>query len=205
MSAQIVEVNAGASTVYQAEGASVTLHFPQSAMTFGGGFSNGHFRLGASDEFSFHGWNVTAGDNFLSLSTASAGLAIPTRGVSITRRGRKLCDGEIPIRRRPALFGYGAPCTPETTLTVFLGGTGDAFQNPFFSAGSTTHFGAGLNYERHYQSGLTLSALLIAAPLRNTALAGFDWKCHGLKIQAGGGLLQDAPYANAQITYQARQ
>lgn len=203
-SAQVVELNGGASSLYGAEGASATFHFPQSTTTFGGGFANGHFRFGSSEGFGFHGWDITAGDSFLGFASSGAGLAVPARGFAATRRKLPICNRQpIPAARwsRPPIWGV-IPCTPETKLTVFVGGTGPAFQNPFFSAASTTHFGMGLDYERHYQSGLTLSALTIFAGAQHTALGGFDWKGHSLKLSAGGGLLQSSPYWNAEADYQ---
>jgi hypothetical protein len=179
-SAQVIQLDGGSSSLYQAAGAGVKLYFPNSTLSFSGGVANGHIELGASDSFLFHDWTVTAGDSFQSFSATSSGVSVPLRGLAVTRH------------------------TPQTKLSVFAGGTGNAFQNPFFSAGSTTHFGAGLDYERRYRAGLTLSALAVAAPLRNTALAGLDWKGHSFKFSAGGGLLQNAPYVNASLAYQAR-
>jgi hypothetical protein len=203
-SAQIVEINGGSSSLYGASGAGVTLHFPDSTLSTSGGISNGHFRLGAAESFRFLGYDITAGDFFSGFSAAGSSVAVPERGFAVSRRKLPVCFKQpIPAARwtHSPLWGV-VPCSPETKLTFFVGGTGDAFQNPFFSSASMTHFGAGVDYERIYRSGLTLSTLVIVAPLRNTALAGLEWKRQSLRLQAGGGLLQDSPYWNAQADYQ---
>lgn len=196
---QVVEISAGTSTLFEATGASATLHFANSESYLGLGVAGGHLHEGFDEKFGFDGWDVTAGDSFLGFTAAGSGLSIPTRGVSFSRHPDPACS-HVPAGRRSRILDALTPCA-STKITLFAGGTGAAYQDPFFSAATITHLSAGVFWNRQFRA-FTLSTLDVLAGNSHTALGGLGAHWHGFKLSAGGGLLQSAPYWNADASYQ---
>src|ERR1700722_11162630 len=106
--AQVVEVKGGDSTMFDAAGGNVILHFPNSTETFGAGIADGRLHLGISSSFDSRQWSFTAGDAYLGFAVGT-GLAVPVRGLTAVRKWKK------------------------QKLTVFTGAVGQFYSFPYFS------------------------------------------------------------------------
>jgi hypothetical protein len=171
--AQIIEVNGGTSTLYEASGAAVTVHLPQSTAYLSAGISGGHFGVGFAESRQYHGWDTTLGDKTFSGSAGGAGVGIVVRGVSMSRHG----------------------------LTLFAGGTGPSYSAPYYSAASTQHIGAGLFYEHKFR-GLEFSSLSATVGSQRTSVESLGYHWRVLRLSGAGGVLQNSRYLNASLDFQ---
>jgi hypothetical protein len=174
--AQVVELRGGDSTMFDAGGGSVVLHFPNSTETFGAGIASGQFHYGISSAFDWHQWHLTTGDNYLSLAVGT-GLAVPLRGLTVERKWKK------------------------QTLTLFTGAAGQIYSFPFFSATSVNHFGTGILYQRQLPRGLDFSTMGVVVGSQYTAIGALHYVWKGLDASGAAGLLQSQPFANGTIFY----
>ncbi len=174
--AQVVELKGGDSTMFDAGGGSVVLHFPNSTETFGAGIASGQFHYGISSAFDWHQWHLTAGDNYLSLAVGT-GLAVPLRGLTVERKWKK------------------------QTLTLFTGAAGQIYSFPYFSVTSVDHFGTGILYQRQLPRGLDFSTMGVVVGSQYTAIGALHYLRKGLDASGAAGLLQSQPFANGSIFY----
>jgi hypothetical protein len=174
--AQVVELKGGDSTMFDAGGGSVVLHFPNSTETIGVGIADGQLHFGVSSSFDWHQWHLTAGDDYLGL-TVGTGLAVPLRGLTVERKWKK------------------------QTLTVFAGAAGQFYSFPYFSATSVGHFGAGIVYQRKLPRGLDFSTMGVVVGSQYTAIGALHYVWKGLDASGAAGLLQSQPFANGSIFY----
>lgn len=174
--AQTIGVEAGASTLFNASGGAVTLYGSSTNTTLGVGLAQGHLVAGASTEFLLHGFDVTAGDKSIFLSTQQVGLSASVRGINATRT------------------------RDRDSLSIFAGAVGDAYSTPYFSAETTNGYGVGVMYTRKFHSAnlTTVEAWTHGKP---TALEGADLHWRGLELKATAGLLERRQYFIAQGTY----
>lgn len=200
--AQVVEVNGGASTLYNAAGASATFHFPQSSLSAGLGYAGGRAAFGLTDDRTWRGWDVGLGDKFF---TSSVGLGFVERGVAFTRTSQGDSCHAAP-GARPPVYGVGAmPCWKHTSkLTFFVGATGPAYSTPFFAAAISQHFGAGISYDLTAGGFHFVGVAALAGP-QHTAVASGEYRKRVFRLAGAGGLLQGARYWNAQADYQGRR
>ncbi len=174
--AQVVEVKGGDSSMFDAGGGSVVLHFPNSTETFGAGIADGQLHYGASSSFDWHQWKMTAGDDYLGL-TVGTGLAVSLRGLTAERQWKK------------------------QKLTVFAGATGQFYSFPYFSATSVNHSGTGILYQRTLPRGLDFSTMGVIVGSQYTALGALHYHWKGLEASGAAGLLQSQPFGNGNICY----
>jgi len=174
--AQVIELKGGDSTMFDAGGGSVVLHFPNSTETFGAGIAAGQFHYGISSAFDLHQWHLTAGDNYLGI-TAGTGLAVPLRGLTAERKWKK------------------------QALTLFTGAAGQIYSFPYFSATSVDHFGMGILYQRTLPHGLDFSTIGVIVGSQYTAIGALHYVWKGLDASGSAGLLQSQPFGNGSILY----
>jgi hypothetical protein len=177
-SAQVVELQAGTSTLLNASGAGANIYLPNSTATIGAGIVDGRFAFGASDTFSFHGYQITAGDSSFAFSAGTAGgLGIATRGLEIARR------------------------SPDSDVAAFVGATGLGYSLPFFSAIQPAHVGAGIYWSHRTRRHFQFSAL--SAFSGNQKTAAFSTGASWAKFQfaAAAGMLAGQKTATGQATY----
>jgi hypothetical protein len=174
--AQTIQVAGGASTLFGAEGGSVTLYTADTNSTFGVGVSNGRLVAGANSEFLFHGWGTTVGDKQIFLATQQLGLSTVMRGVEAQRK------------------------SDTHTLSVFVGAVGQSYSAPFFSGMTAKEFGAGVNYARKF-SHFDLSTVEALTGGKATALEGVVFHWRGLNLQGTAGVLESKKYLIGQGTW----
>jgi len=167
--AQTINVQVGASTLFNAEGGSITLYTANTNETIGLGVSNGRIVAGANSEFISRGWDITAGDKNVFLATQQLGLSTTLRGLQAQHK------------------------TANSTLTVFSGLVGDAYSTPFFSGAEAHAFGTGFQFTRKFHNA-DLSSVVAYTNGKPTILQGAVWHWRGLELQSTGGLLERRAY-----------
>jgi hypothetical protein len=174
--AQFIELKGGDSSLFDAGGGGVVLHFPNTTETFGAGIAGGHLQFGASSAFDWNQWHLTAGDDYLGL-TVGTGLAVPLRGLTGERKWKK------------------------QTLTVFSGAAGQFYSFPYFSATSVNHFGTGVLYQSKLPHGLEFSTMAVHVGSQYTAIGALHYLWKELDASGAVGLLQSQPFGNGSISY----
>src|SRR5712692_4847265 len=99
----VVQLQGGGSS-FEGNGGGITLFGRNSETHFSAGVLNGRFAYGASEEFEFHGWDVTGGDKQFALTSGQMYLSTPVRGVSAFRRRPFACKDIVKTTGR--LLGY---------------------------------------------------------------------------------------------------
>ena len=178
VSAQVLQLSAGRSTLLGGTGGEITAFFPESALSASAGFANGHFVLGASDTFKFHGLEITAGDKTFGYSFDGAGLGVTTRGLFVQRKAR------------------------HNTFVVFVGSTGIGYATPFMVTAEDQHIGAGFFLQRQFANGLLLSSLAMIDGGKHTVVQGLSYQGHNHRLAGSGGLLQNQKYFSGEADYQ---
>jgi len=123
---QTIQVAGGASSLFNAEGGSMTLYTQGRESTLGVGISNGRLVAGANTKFIFHQWDVTAGDKQLFLATQQLGLSTVMRGIEAQRKSDK------------------------SSFVLFVGAVGQSYSAPFFSGATAKRFGTGFQYTKKF-------------------------------------------------------
>lgn len=168
--AQTIGVQAGASTLFGAEGASATIYTANTNSTFGVGLSNGRLVASATTEFLYRGgWDVSLGDRNIFLSTEQLGLSSTVRGLEADRKRN------------------------NSDLAFFAGAVGQSYSTPWFSGERTDSVGAGLLYSRTFSS-VKLTTIEAWSHGRLTALEGGAWHWRGLEAKGTAGLLERRAY-----------
>lgn len=175
--AQVLELQAGDSSLLNAAGGRVLAYLPNETVTVSAGVLNGQVVYGASVETLFRGWDVKAGDNPLGISIPGAGLYAPIRGLTGTR------------------------ATKRYVVTIFSGATGDYFSPGFLQSMKARHFGAGAFVQRKFDSA-NLYALGSTEGSLRTALAGADWRSRKLAVNGASGLLENRQFVFGQAAFQ---
>ena len=80
---QVFDLSAGASTLYQAEGASVAIHGANSETSVGAGLINHHLAVGASSTTRVRGGRLTTGQQQLSMEASTVLLGCPPQKVEL--------------------------------------------------------------------------------------------------------------------------
>src|SRR5260370_317449 len=194
---ETIGLQGGASSLFNAQGGSVTLFTQNMNETLGVGVSNGRLVAGASSEFLSHGWDLTVGDKQLFLTTQQLGLSTVMRGVEAHRKNDK------------------------STLAVFVGAVGQSYSAPFFSGATAKEFGTGFQYTRKFEPNNRKTACRgFGCPTRSgtfelstvgaytngklTALEGATYRWKGLVLQGTAGLLEKRSYFIGQATERFR-
>ena len=168
LNAQVIQVQAGSSSIYNATGGSLNLFFPNSEMSFGAGIAQGKLAAGAADQFEFHSCQITAGDKQLFFSGEGTGIALATRGL-YTQCKRK-----------------------KNKLAVFLSSCGATYSAPFYSALRTQHFCIGYDYHREILPSLEISSFAVSEG-STTAIESARWHWKYVLLAGGAGLLNSQP------------
>jgi hypothetical protein len=176
-SAQVLQLDAGASTLYNASGATATLYTPNSTITAGVGYSNGHVILNASDTWLFRGATVTVGDKQFGFSFDGVGLGLAVKGLSFTKQ------------------------TDSTTVTAFAGLTGAGIATPYITAVRAQNAGAGF-FIVHKFHGAKLYSLEALDGGKYTAAQGITYQYgRTLGLAASGGVLNGTGFFNGAVSY----
>lgn len=174
--AQTIGLQGGASSLFNAEGGSVTLYTADTNSTLGIGVSNGRLVAGANTEFLYRGWDVTAGDKSIFLTTQQLGLSSVVRGFEAHRR------------------------SGDSTLAVFGGAVGQAYSTPYFSGVTAKQFGSGVMFT-HKLAHWDLSTVEAWTSGKATALEGASFHWRGFQLQGTAGLLEGRKYLISQSTW----
>src|SRR5215469_5162977 len=154
-SAQVFRVEAGGSTLLNAEGGSIAFKAPNYDGSIGAGLFNGKFEFGAESRYQYRGYTLLSGDEsvpfFLPTDLFDASHYFSARGLGVTRADE---------RERFYAFA-GATATPL--------GTG------FFNAASSDRPAAIFFYERKLPRRIKLFSRQIVSD-RQTSLQGVEWK-----------------------------
>lgn len=170
---QVLNLQAGSSTLYGGTGGGVTAYLPGATVYAGAGFANGQFTFGVSDSFLYKGFAVTAGDKTFGYGD----LSLSVRGLSVQR------------------------VTATQTLAAFAGFTGTANSLPFFQATRARRGGAGIYYKRIF-GNFQLSALAaLDGVQRRTALATATYHGRRFGFYATGGTLAGLHFLNGSAMY----
>jgi hypothetical protein len=84
--AQVVQVNGGDSTLFNATGAGATLYTPHGETQLGAGLLNGHFNVGFAERFREDDWDVALGDSTFNANVGNSGIFTSVRGITISRK-----------------------------------------------------------------------------------------------------------------------
>ena len=191
---QVIGVQGGVSSLFNAEGGSLTLYTQDTNDTFGIGLVNNRLVAGANSEFVFHGWETKVGDGGIFLSTQQLGLSTVLRGIQTKRKYK------------------------DSELTVFTGLVGQSYSAPFFSGVTAKRFGTGFQYSRKFdfQNNRRTACRGVGCPIRSgslefstvgaytngrmTALEGATYHWRTLVLQGTSGLLEGRKYLIGQAT-----
>lgn len=178
--AQVLQLDAGSSSLYNGSGATGTLFLPDSTITSGISYGAGHLEIAASDTFTWHGNLVTVGDKQLGFSSPGVGIGLSTIGVSFEHK-----------------FG------PDSSVAGFVGAAGFGYVTPFAQAVRFQDMrpAAGLFFKRKWR-GAKLYSLEIQNGNKWTAAQGVDYQWRqNFRVTGSGGILNGQPYISGAITW----
>lgn len=172
--AQIFRVQAGESTLLNAEGGSVEFKAPDYDGSVGLGYLNNRFQFGAETRYQFHGYTLLGGDENIPFT-------LPT----------DIFDSSHYFSAR----GAGATRKFENSRFYAFAGTTSTWVGTGFFSGATSDRPAGIFfYERKLNSNLTLFSREIVSNTQ-TALEGVEWKPRKwLKTALTGGIGSNQGY-----------
>jgi hypothetical protein len=173
--AQVFRVDGGASSLLNADGASVTMFTTNNEASIGAGISDGHFTVGASDKFQYRGLDVIAGDYNVSLTTESAGLSLPTRGLFVGKKSKR------------------------TEWHVFTAACGRMYSAPYFEGTSARQFCAGYAW-KFTTTRFELSSVA-AYDAKFSALESAVYHWQGLKLSGTVGEVNGSRLLNGIADY----
>jgi hypothetical protein len=171
--AQTLDVRAGASSLLQADGGSVTAYFPSTRLDLGAGFDGGHFVYGATMRRDWRGWDAALGD----VPFQSNGLAFATRGLTMRKQ------------------------TNTRTIIFFVGAAGDLQSAQYFQATQAHNFGAGFAFTQKFGDALEFSSTEVIHGGRKTVTQTLAYQSRRLQAAGGGGLLENQLYYFGQGAY----
>lgn len=175
--AQVVQAQAGASSLFNATGGSVNLFFPNSELSFGVGVSGGKLVAGASDQFDFHSWEVTAGDRQLFFSGEGTGLTLATRGLYAQRKRK------------------------HDKLALFASSCGQTYSAPYFAGLRTNRACFGYDYHRAILPALEFDSFAVYEG-RITAIESARWHWRRIVLAGSGGALNSSVFLNGSAAVQ---
>jgi hypothetical protein len=190
--AQVFEMRAGDSTLFDAQGASVRMYGNDVTAEVGAGMVGGHFVIGANEKQSFHGMQLTAGDLSVPFSMPTdwfPSFSFYGRGVSLSKElgNWPSACGTVKPAGHQGLAGWIGECH-KSKLLVFVGETTDTRILPFF--GGTLRGEkptALLFYTREIASHLEFDSYEIAGS-RLTAIQSLSYGLRDLSFAASAGL-----------------
>ena len=183
----VVQLEAGASN-FIGNGGGAVLYGKNGETHLSAGVINGRFVYSASEEFAFHGWDVTAGDSQFTVTGGQFSLNTPIRGVSLVRKNIacKQVKKEGPI-------GYvGQRCHPDQ-LSIFVGAVGELYSSPYFFGINRTHLGAGFGYKRELTRHISVGTIQAIAGSKRTSLEEAGYKTNHFELHGQAGWLENNP------------
>ena len=172
---QIINLQGGDSTLFNAVGGSAVLYFPGSELSAGLGLYDGKLVASAADQFSFRGWDIRSGDSTVSFTTEGAGLGLSERGIFVQKIGKK------------------------SSVAIFMGACGSQFGSPFFLGLRATKYCLGYSYKRMLLPSLTMGSFAVSEG-KNSAIESLHWTKSFLVLSAAAGVLNDDPFLNFSAT-----
>jgi hypothetical protein len=206
--AQVVEVGAVDSTLFNAQGGSLRMYLPKSESMFSFGLIDNRPVFGVSQATTIHDVDVVAGDQFLSAPLSadflSGGYGFASRGVSIHHQRERECNNVPKPAARGGPSGYtGVHCSGHD-LFAFIGRSAVSYGLPQLSTTDASR-GAWLGlfrYERSLGPKLTFSTLEVHTEKASTAIQSLAWQVRpDLRIAVSGGVGANAPYASAAMDF----
>ena len=177
---QGLEVQAGASSLFQADGIQVLWNQGNTTAEADAGTVQGHFQFGAGVHLLRGKCDWWFGDRQLYLSTASIGVSSALRGVAGT---------------------CGDP--KHRTVTFFTGATGLAHSTPFYNSTAADHFGAGVLFTQIVDR-FKFTAVAADDGSRRKFLEGVQFTDNAVRLEETGGFVNDAGYLEGQGTYRRK-
>lgn len=179
--AQVLQLQGGSSSLLGANGGSLELHTGSSTGRFDVGTLD-RPEIGFSYTRSFHGWDVTAGDQGIPF-------VLPTdlfnRSYYFLGRGLRL---------------QNAPNSPNRML-VYAGTTSQGFKTPFLNVARSER-GVGLIFYRRQLSPTKRFYSYNIFSSRQTSLQGLEWTPHeGLKLATTAGIGDNQRYWAGSLDY----
>ncbi len=180
--AQIIQIEGGGSTLFDAQGGAVTIQNENSRMVIGAGLVGGQFGYGVSASFRRGDYTFLVGDNPIPVN-------LPT----------DVFDNVHYFMAR----GAGVSTTKMGWhMLAFAGATAEGLSTPFFPA-SKTDAGAGVIYlDRSLTEKLHFYSVNIVSQ-KQTSIQGVDWKLRDwMTLAAAAGVGSNQPYAGTSLTIQ---
>lgn len=178
-SAQVIEVNAGSSTLGRSmTGVTVSSFLPNSTTTLSGGVQDGRIALGASHSFDIGKTEMTVGTQQLLQSVDGAGVSVTGVGVSATKTDQ----------------------THENAIGLFAGTVGVGVFMPYIRTATPQHLGGGL-FVRHHWKRLHVGALALDEGSLRTGVGSLSWNSRRVTATAVGGVLNNRDYFSGNGSY----
>jgi hypothetical protein len=180
--AQVFKVEAGSSTLFDAQGGSLEFRSGDYSGDIGAGLVNGEFHYGASVERKLFGTTVKVGDDQVRLQLPTdvfdSSHYFLVRGIGLSRS------------------------SDENKVFVFAGATSQGFSTPFFSASGRDDAMGALFYETHLSQRLRFISHNVFAQ-RQTSLQSLEWSMRdGLTTAVSVGTGNNARYAATSVAVQ---
>ena len=177
---QTIELQGGASSLYQAQGGGIVLYEPGFTTTASAGIFQGRLVGSAATQFALNGWTIDAGDKQIFFNSGAAGISAANRGVLISRKRK------------------------NSEVAFFAGAVGRASTVPFFAGLAAKHFGAGFTFTHAFGRGLSYGTIQATAGNLHTSMQDIAWRWRALKLSESAGLLENKSFANGQALIKFR-
>lgn len=184
LTGQVFEVNGGASSLYQAQGGSLSMRAPSYRASLGVGTVAGRFVGGANLTKVAGRSTWIAGDDYIHF-------VLPT----------DIFDTSHYVIAQ----GAGVMTTlKNTSLMAFAGATSTGFNSPLFEAARAENPALILFLDRRLAPDLAISSKMIFSR-QTTAIEGVDWEpADRLKMGISGGVGANQPYGAASIDFRRK-
>jgi hypothetical protein len=177
VAAQVVQLEAGSSTLYESSGGTATIYLPNFNVEIGGGTVNGVPAINLAFHYPWKGWDLTLGSDSFSSTVGSAGLSTAVLGAMVSKT------------------------TTDSKLVFFAGDVQPLLGSAFFrGVPFRLRGGGGGYYRRKLSRGFGISSLA-ASGKTLTGLGGVDFHQGHFDAGADGGWLMGKSILQAQSTY----
>jgi hypothetical protein len=181
---QVFQVNGGASSLYQAQGGTLSMRGPGYTASLGAGAVAGRFVGGANVTKMIGKSTWIAGDDLIHF-------VLPTDIFDASHYVVAQGIGVMTTLRRTGVF-------------AFAGATSTEFDSPLFEGARAENPAFILFLDKRLAPGLALSSKMIFSR-QTTAIQGLDWyPADRLKIGFSGGIGANQPYAAASIDFRRK-
>ncbi len=184
--AQIVEVSGGASSAYEAQGATIVVHGQQSESSLGMGMLNGHFGIGGTSVRRIQGGTLSVGQQGLPVEFLT----------DVFDSGHSFFGDGIGIERA---FSH------HRSLTAFLGASSEEGGTPLFQATNLGKLSSFLQWKQPVTSRCKSWTMVL---LTSTQAALESMQCSPsprLQLAATAGVGAGAPYLGTSMVLKERR